>query len=769
MACGSCTTYATQEVTPSKLEDTLSKNRGTYTGGTTLTFTLDVNKDGKDLIYSPNCKTDGMGTLEILDVMDDNMTLATHQNGYFVVKEYDDEGKEKGTLTAATTENIGAYEYYVTKVDGEEGKNTYKIIVPDGMRLTITYKVVVDAAVGETPQITNTAYFNYEGLKKSDYVASYDKAVKITKAQGSSNASAKEPYFQIYKQDQWGNPIKGVTFALYKVALKDDGTAGAETYVSEAITDDEGYVTFDDLNDLENEKAIYCFRETKVPTGYEKSNNPTYFYFVAKDGLNVPGAVGIGYADKVFEVTNNFSSASLTVPLKKTINGQNQASSSVFGFTLKSTETPNGASVYSDQACTSANVLTDSGITATITGSGTTNMNTVYFNNVGMYEFTLEENALSEAQTTEGFTKDDTVYTITVDVENDDNTGLYVASATYANADGSKSGDLLKKDIPVFNNTLTLEPVTVTLEATKKLIGDDHNKNKWMTEGEFNFEVVEDDEVITTGINEADTDQDNISKIIFDENTPITYTADDLGTHVLTVYEVAGNDPTITYSDVLFFAIVKVDTVQGSNKLNADVTYSTQNEMNLENGKPVFTNTYTYLATGSLALTGTKELISKSSGQAVDLEDKEFNFVVKDADGKEVAKGSNDVNGTIKFDDIEYKLSDIGTHTYTIEEINDNEMFVEYSTDKIKVTVEVADAGAGGTGKLEVTVKNVQVNEGPVTAVTATNTAESLIKFTNYNTFVLTGINLDILPYLLIVVLAAGFGVLMLMRRRKRI
>jgi pilin isopeptide linkage protein len=150
-------------------------------------------------------------------------------------------------------------------------------------------------------------------------------------------------------------------------------------------------------------------------------------------------------------------------------------------------------------------------------------------------------------------------------------------------------------------------------------------------------------------------------------------------------------------------------------------------------------------------------------------EDKEFNFVVKDTDGKEVAKGSNDVNGTIKFDAIEYKLSDIGTHTYTIEEINDNEMFVEYSTDKIKVTVEVADAGAGGTGKLEVTVKNVQVNEGPVTAVTATNTAESLIKFTNYNTFVLTGINLDILPYLLIVVLAAGFGVLMLMRRRKRI
>jgi pilin isopeptide linkage protein len=779
MACGSCTTYATQEVTPSKLEDTLSKNRGTYTGGTTLTFTLDVNKDGKDLIYSPNCKTDGMGTLEILDVMDDNMTLATHQNGYFVVKEYDDEGKEKGTLTAATTENIGAYEYYVTKVDGEEGKNTYKIIVPDGMRLTITYKVVVDAAVGETPQITNTAYFNYEGLKKSNYAAGYNKGVTITKAQGSSNASAKEPYFQIYKQDQWGNPIKGVTFALYKVALNDDGTAGAETYVSEAVTDKDGYVLFDNLNDLENEKAIYCFRETKVPTGYEKSNDPTYFYFVAKDALKLEGAVsatGIGYSDKVFEVTNNFSSASLTVPLKKTINSQNQASSSVFGFTLKSTKTPSGASVYSDQACTSANALTDSGITATITGSGSTNVDTVYFNTVGIYEFTLAENDLTEAQGKEGFKKDDTVYTITVDVENDSSTGLYVASATYKNADGSKSGDLLKKDIPVFNNTLTLNPVTVTLEATKKLIGDEHDQGKRMTKGEFNFKVVEDDEVIATGINEADTDNDNISTITFDS---ITYTADDLGTHVLTIYEDPGEkrDPTITYSDVLFFAIVKVDTVQGSNQLQADVTYSTQYDKNLENGKPVFTNTYTYAATGSLTLTGTKEFrLKTSTGSPVSLRNNEFNFEVYE--GKTlVATGTNTSDGTIEFSDIVYSASDIGEHTYTIKEVNNEELYVTYDETSYTVTVDVKNAGNGVLNP-EVTKVSNEVNDDyvvnyEITGSTGDEKAEQVkeaIKFINISTFVVpTGIRLDVLPYVLIVVLVAGLGVLMLMRRRKRI
>jgi pilin isopeptide linkage protein len=486
---------------------------------------------------------------------------------------------------------------------------------------------------------------------------------------------------------------------------------------------------------------------------------------VAKDGMNVPGAVGIGYADKVFEVTNNFSSASLTVPLKKTINSQNQASSSVFGFTLKSTVTPIGAAVYSDQACTSANALTDAGIAATITGSGTVNVDTVYFNTLGQYQFTLAENDLTEAQLNEGFKKDDTVYTITVDVENNSSTGLYVASATYTNADGSKTGDLLKNGIPAFNNTLTLKPVTVTLEATKKLIGDEHDTDKRMKDGEFKFEVVEDDNVIATGKNEADADGDNISKIIFDS---ITYTADNLGTHVLTVYEVAGNDPTITYSDVLFFAIVKVDTVQGSDQLQADVTYSTQYDKNLENGKPVFTNTYTYAATGSLKLTGTKEFrLKTSTGSPVSLRNNEFNFEVYE--GKTlVATGTNTSDGTIKFNDIVYSVSDIGEHTYTITEVNDKELFVTYDNTSYTVTVNVTDAGNG--------VLNAEVTKVGDTAITGTTgeekakQAKEAIKFINISTFVVkTGIRLDVLPYVLIVVLVAGLGVLMLMRRRKRI
>jgi hypothetical protein len=594
MASGSCTTYATQEVTPNKLTDSISKERGNYTGGTTLTFTLNVNENGKDLIYTPE-KERGTSTdtLEILDEMSDKMTLATHQTGYFkvVATLVDQDGNETPKeLTAATSAEIDSDHYYVTKVDGAAGKNTYRIIVPDGVKLTITYKVVVDAAVGEKPQITNTAYFNYNGLNESKYSAEYKDSFTIQKASGSTNASADKPSFQIFKQDQWGNPIQGVTFALYQVELNDDGTAKAvdlNNPYKVGTTDEDGLVTFQGLDDLENEYAIYCFKEISVPMGYEKSNDPTYFYFIAKDGMNVNGAIGIGYTDKVFEVTNKFSSASLSVPLQKTINGETLESSSKFGFTLKSTKTPDEASVYTDQACTSANKVTDDGVTATIEGSGTTNVNTVYFNTVGIYEFTLEENALSEAQTKAGFGKDDTVYTITVEVKNDENTGLYVASATFKNADGTTS-DLLKDGIPVFNNTLTLQPVQVTLNATKKLEGANRES---MKAGEFKFEAMEDDKVVATGTIEADADNDNISKVVFDA---ITYGAKDLGTHILTIYEVEGSDLTITYSDVIFFATVKVDTVDGSDQLTADVTYSTQFAKNLdENNQPVFINTYT--------------------------------------------------------------------------------------------------------------------------------------------------------------------------------
>jgi pilin isopeptide linkage protein len=758
MACGSATTYATQEVKP-VLSDSITKTMNTYSGGTTLTFNMKINSDGRDLIYNSD-------TLEILDVMSDKLTLATNKNDYFVVT--DAAGNK---LTEAASDKIGANEYYVTKVKGDTGKNTYKIIVPDGKALTIKYLVTVDAAVGQSVNTSNTAYFNYTGLTGTSTSVNTEFKETIRSAKGTTGASGGKPSFQIYKQDQWGNPIQGVTFELYKAPLNSDGTlvSNGETRIAQKTTDAAGYVTFDELDDLEKEDAIYYFSETSVPTGYTASEGKTYFYFWEKDDLKPDaslGAVGIAYYDKVFEVTNNFSSASLTVPLKKTINGKNQSSSNGFDFTLNLKSAPTGALVYTDEACTSANAVTS--VETDIEGSGTTSFKPLYFNTKGTYSFTLAEKELTVAEKNEGFKKDDTVYTITVVVSDTD--GLKVEKATYESADGKISGDLLKGDIPAFNNTLSLEPVTVTLEATKKLVGD-LDKRSGIKGGEFTFSVVENGDIIaegTTAESTTSTSKINFKGIKYESDGSktytdgITYTQDDLGTHYLTIYEDKGNDSTIEYSQVKFFAIVKVEPVLGKAELQADVTYSTQNKDNLDaSGKPVFTNTFTYYAEGSLALEATKEMKLKTAyGKDVALRNGEFTFELYE-DGKLLDTATNDANGDIKFKALNYLVADIGEHTYTIKEKDTKEMFVDYSTQEYTVTVEVSDAGNGGTGKLdaEVTVVNNSI----------VSNAKSAIKFTNiYTLEIPTGVRMYIMPYILIILLACGLGIVALICKQKR-
>jgi pilin isopeptide linkage protein len=642
-------------------------------------------------------------------------------------------------------------------VAGETGKTTYKIIVPDGMALQITYKVTVDAVVGEKPDVTNKAYFNYNGLTGDATTVEAGEVITVKKASGATGTSADYPSFQIFKQDQFGNPIAGVTFKLCKVALKSDGTAGDETEVTTKTTDVTGLVTFDYLEDLDGQEAIYCFYETNAPTGYTMSGEKTYFYFIKPDTLNMTDAIGIGYSEKVFEVTNNFSSASLTVPVKKTINGKAQTTTNPFSFTLNVTSTPTGATVYSDQGCTKP-VTT---ATATIKGSGTTSFDTLYFNTVGQYQFTLTEDDLTEEETREGFAKDATEYTITVNVVDDN--GLKVKTATYAWIDANgeaQTDDLLGTNAPTFDNTLTLGTVTVKLEATKKLTGD--TRLYGIEAGEFNFKVVDEDEnVIATGTTKAaEPDSPSITEIEFGD---ITFGQNDLGTHRLSISEVKGTDSSITYSKVVFMAIVEVKTVTGTSDLTASVRYSTAIKSNLdENGKPIFTNTYKFNASGSLSLTGTKELRLKTAdGDKCSLSDSEFNFEVYEGSNK-VATGTNDASGKITFTEITYdQQSDIRTHTYTVKEVAGDELFIDYSTVEHTVTVEVVDQK---DGTLSATVTAVDGTDVETAA-----DAQDEILFTNIRTYVVpTGIHLEFLPYLLMVVLAGGLGILMIRRRRDR-
>jgi pilin isopeptide linkage protein len=110
----------------------------------------------------------------------------------------------------------------------------------------------------------------------------------------------------------------------------------------------------------------------------------------------------------------------------------------------------------------------------------------------------------------------------------------------------------------------------------------------------------------------------------------------------------------------------------------------------------------------------------------------------------------------IDFTTINYVAADIGTHTYTISEVDDGEMFIEYTNKIATVTVVVSDAG---NGKLN------------AVATYAGETDDKDVSghalFVNTCTFIIpSGIRLDVLPYALILLLALGFGALALRRRK---
>jgi pilin isopeptide linkage protein len=174
----------------------------------------------------------------------------------------------------------------------------------------------------------------------------------------------------------------------------------------------------------------------------------------------------------------------------------------------------------------------------------------------------------------------------------------------------------------------------------------------------------------------------------------------------------------------------------------------------------VFTNEYK--ASGTLSLTGTKELrFQTEDGSTLSLSNKVFRFEVYEGKLK-VAEGTNDATGKITFSDITYNASDIGDHTYTIKEVSGEDPYVEYSDASITVNVKVSDTNAGdGTLKAQVTSVNG-------TEVKNATEVQNAIKFINISTLVVpTGIQVDILPYAMMIAFAACLCMLLTIYKRK--
>ena len=218
-----------------------------------------------------------------------------------------------------------------------------------------------------------------------------------------------------------------------------------------------------------------------------------------------------------------------------------------------------------------------------------------------------------------------------------------------------------------FTNAYDVTPVdssvTSQIAVSKSLVG------RALAEGEFFFELVENDQVVAQGTNDA------AGNVIMNA---ITYTT--AGEHDYVLREVGAGT---THNGVTFDG--KSIAIHTSVVDNGEGDLVVEHALATDDANAAFVNTYAH-GTTSVVLGATKVL----SGKA--LADGQFTFALTAEDGT-VYQAKNDAAGSVAFPALTF--AEPGTYVYTISEVNDKQANVTYDTATYQVIVNVVDDGQG--------------------------------------------------------------------------
>ena len=374
---------------------------------------------------------------------------------------------------------------------------------------------------------------------------------------------------------------------------------------------------------------------------YTEVGNHTYIIREKNDGSK-----GYTYDDKTVEVTvavtdngqgQLVATETYATPAEFSNNYQALSTSAVISVTKALTGRPLKAGEFSfdliEEGATSA------AQTKVNAENGSVAFDAITYTKPGTYKYTVKE----QAGTVAGVTYSTQVLNVTVKVT--DNAGQLEATVEYP-------------DGQTITNAYKAAAADVTIKAKKVL------KGKALVANAFTFELVDasTNKVVDTAKNDANGD--------------VTFKAQSLSSAGAYTYSVRekldANDKGMTYDSSNILVHVRVtDNLAG--QLEATVT---------PDKELTFTNSYKPLDQ-NVTLMATKRMEGRT------LQDKEFNFVLKDADGKELQRVANDATGKVSFEPITY--SAVGTYTYTIAEVSGDAKGVTYDAKEVKVTVEVKD------------------------------------------------------------------------------
>ena len=439
------------------------------------------------------------------------------------------------------------------------------------------------------------------------------------------------------------------------------GEEGAPLPANASVTNDAkgkvdfGKITFmlDDLNKALGEKPekrehtfTYTVTESGEVAGVTNDAKPprTVSFTVTDDSKGNLRVSRKPDGDVAFTFTNTYS----VTPVKTSVTDQIAATKVLTGRDMAegefSFELVEGEGKDAKVIATGKNAA-----------DGKITMSPIEYTKAGKHKYTLREVKGNAG----GITYSDAKYTIETTITD--------------NGDGTLSATHVLKDVKVaeFKNSYNVTPksssVTDLITADKVLDGRD------LKAGDFRFELVEGNNVVATGTNNAD------GKIVMD---PVTYTAAGEHTYILRETKACTTENGITYSTAEYTIVT---TVKDNNDGTLSVEHKLQNV-----DKATFENAYTVTPKSFSVtdqITATKVLTGR------DLKEGEFSFELVEGNDV-VATGKNDDRGKIKMSPIEYTAA--GKHTYTLCEVpGDANNGITYDGKTYTIETTITDKGDG--------------------------------------------------------------------------
>lgn len=701
-------TYSTEEYTVSvHVED--ENGNGTFT--VTPTITNGVGEEVESIVFE-NTYTPSSVTLTGDAAIHGTKTLIgrnSNENETFNFALTEDENNDKSGYTIAENGNVasvgsltdgqasgfnfgditftkrGTYTFYVSEVlpEGANESNGYTLegVTYDNHKETVTV-TVTDDYMNNT--LVPTVTYDADGVV---FTNKYDAAE-------FDGIPTDFTLTKVFEGKEWS------TEDVFEFTLTaGNNTAGVDTPMPANTT-----VQVNAPTEEDGKTAKFDFGSIPYDTVGE------YHYTVSeKEGTNA----GIDYSKNVAEITvtvtdnkqgglvasanvvkgtfTNIYSSELDyvgkggIELVKNLTGYDLTKDNQFTFTLNAADEASkvkaGMENMSQDVFNTEDTMDANGL-STSTIQLLPNMDKFTQDDVGkVYKYTISETSEQKP----GYTNDTTEYTIEISTVDDGKgtltvsthiTGTNGTDITYEYTQSKQKAETGVAQV-VFNNTYTSSTNTEGYDASVNLTGTKTLTNRPMVDGEFQFNVLSNGSVVSSGTNTAD------GTVAF---TPINYTNTQLiqdhangiaskdgntYTYVYDVKEVTPQDPGTTIVAGEFSVTVEV-TDNGDGKLTTNVIYP-------ETGL-AFENAYGQSANAELNIHGTKKLAENGTNHP-DITGK-FQFTITGSDGApmpEQTTVTNDASGNINFGKIVYTMQNVfgddGQQTILEEEpVVDQEM-----------------------------------------------------------------------------------------------